>query len=551
MRYTNVIENHIKNSIIQNFIFLCIIIIIWVLSFFYIFSAINSVSNINLDKFNELMENYYYHLKYISIIDDENLLKDLNMSKIYVIDNMGNIRKKIPYNIEENINESTTVESIFSKIKNINNTFIFRLNDNLYLGSKINNLYVVGVINKLNINESTDVFITLHNNNQIIYSKFNINKIKQIDIINRALYISKTLNWKNIYITTYYNITNFIFINLIISLVLSILIIWNFVTRNKNIKLISIFEQEFRKVLKSMDILLKELKILDSQSFINLSPKDFEGALSAIKDNKFYFDELNELKEVEIYTIKEILELFEEISASNEQMEATNKELETLYNQLEEAYNDLEDSYRKFSSHLSAIAEKYDEVTGNHIERVSEYSKFIAVKMNFDEKFVKNITIYSSLHDIGKLLVSHEILNKPGGLTKSEYDEMKKHTIYAEKIFGNDERFKMAKNIAMYHHERYDGSGYPFGLKGEEIPIEARIVALADVYDALRSDRPYKSGYSHEEAYNIIVNGDYKTKPSIFDPRVLKVFKIYHREFDKIYTEYKQKELNLSQININ
>ncbi|KAF2956225.1 phosphohydrolase [Marinitoga sp. 38H-ov] len=232
-------------------------------------------------------------------------------------------------------------------------------------------------------------------------------------------------------------------------------------------------------------------------------------------------------------------------------MEATNKELETLYNQLEEAYNDLEDSYRKFSSHLSAIAEKYDEVTGNHIERVSEYSKFIAVKMNFDEKFVKNITIYSSLHDIGKLLVSHEILNKPGGLTKSEYDEMKKHTIYAEKIFGNDERFKMAKNIAMYHHERYDGSGYPFGLKGEEIPIEARIVALADVYDALRSDRPYKSGYSHEEAYNIIVNGDYKTKPSIFDPRVLKVFKIYHREFDKIYTEYKQKELNLSQININ
>ncbi|OQY09276.1 MAG: phosphohydrolase [Marinitoga sp. 4572_148] len=231
------------------------------------------------------------------------------------------------------------------------------------------------------------------------------------------------------------------------------------------------------------------------------------------------------------------------LSASTEELEATNKELEDLYLQLEGAYNDLESSYRKFSAHLSYIAEKYDEITGNHIDRVAHYSKFIAEKMGFDANFVKDIESYAPLHDIGKLMVKHEILNKPGGLSRDEYEEMKKHTIYAEEIFGDDERFKMAKNIAKYHHECYDGSGYPYGLKGEEIPIEARIVSLADIYDALRSERPYKTGYNHEETYNIIVNGDFKTKPTIFDPGVLKVFKEYHLEFDRIYNEYKFKEL--------
>ncbi|NUU99045.1 phosphohydrolase [Marinitoga sp. 1154] len=238
-----------------------------------------------------------------------------------------------------------------------------------------------------------------------------------------------------------------------------------------------------------------------------------------------------------------MLELFDEISASTEELEATNKELEDLYMQLEKAYNDLEESYRKFSSHLSSIAEEYDEITGNHIERVAKYSRLIAEKMGFDSKFVDDIESYAPLHDIGKLMIKHEILNKPGGLTRDEYEEMKKHTIFADKIFGKDERFKMAKNIAMYHHENYNGTGYPFGLKGEEIPIEARIVALADVYDALRSERPYKDEYTHKETYNIITNGDFKTKPDIFDPKILNIFKKYHKEFDKIYTEYKRKEI--------
>lgn len=552
MRYTNIMKKHIKNSIIQNIIFLSIITIIWLLSFFYISSTLTSISKVNLNKFNELMDHYYYHLKYISIIDDENLLKDIKISEFFVIDNYGNIRKKLPYNAfdEKNINYNVLNDIKYSN----NNIFIVKnvfFKNNLYIASKINNLITLGKIDNLKITESKDSFILIKINNEILDFNLKITNIKKINLINGRIYISKSQTWNNLEIITLYNITNHIIINLILSIMLLILVFWNFLSNNKNISLINRFELEFEKIFNSMDILLKELKILDSQSFINLSPKDFEEALNSIKDDEFYFEELKELKEVEIYTIKEILELFEEISASNEQMEATNEELEALYNELEKAYNDLEDSYRKFSSHLSSIAEKYDEVTGTHIERVSAYSKLIAEKMNFDSKFIKNIEIYSSLHDIGKLLVSHEILNKPGGLTKTEYEEMKKHTIYAEKIFGDDVRFKIAKNIAMYHHERYDGSGYPFRLKGEEIPIEARIVALADIYDALRSDRPYKTGYSHEETYNIIVNGDYKTKPSIFDPKILEVFKIYHLEFDKIYTKFKEKELNISQIKVN
>jgi HD-GYP domain-containing protein (c-di-GMP phosphodiesterase class II) len=99
----------------------------------------------------------------------------------------------------------------------------------------------------------------------------------------------------------------------------------------------------------------------------------------------------------------------------------------------------------------------------------------------------------------------------------------------------DDDEFSFAKNIALYHHERFDGTGYPYGLAGEEIPIEARIVALADVYDSLRSKRTYKPALSHEEAYKIIVEGDIKTQPTHFDPDILEIFKKHHLKFKNIY----------------
>lgn len=124
------------------------------------------------------------------------------------------------------------------------------------------------------------------------------------------------------------------------------------------------------------------------------------------------------------------------------------------------------------------------------------------------------ITMASALHDIGKIGIDDKILNKPGRLTPEEFDEMKKHTIIGESIlknvgiYQNEELVQLAMQICRWHHERYDGRGYPDGLKGEEIPIEVQVVSIADVYDALVSERVYKKAYSHKKAVEMILNGE-------------------------------------------
>ncbi len=138
------------------------------------------------------------------------------------------------------------------------------------------------------------------------------------------------------------------------------------------------------------------------------------------------------------------------------------------------------------------------------------------------------ITESSSLHDLGKLCVPDAILLKPGKLTPEEFAEMKKHSIYGAEMvdnikfaFNGDEAYqKIAYNIARYHHERFDGRGYPDGLKGNKIPIEAQIVALADVYDALTHDRPNKRAFAEKVAYKMIKEG----KCGTFNPDIMQVF---------------------------
>jgi putative two-component system response regulator len=142
--------------------------------------------------------------------------------------------------------------------------------------------------------------------------------------------------------------------------------------------------------------------------------------------------------------------------------------------------------------------------TGHHIRRVCAYAHILATRMGLPAEQAAKIRRYASLHDVGKVGIPDSILKKQGRLTPDEYQQMKLHTLYGHELLGLARADRMACDIALWHHERYDGGGYPQGLDGESIPIEARIVALADVYDALTTRRCYKEAYSTEKAEGII-----------------------------------------------
>lgn len=184
---------------------------------------------------------------------------------------------------------------------------------------------------------------------------------------------------------------------------------------------------------------------------------------------------------------------------------------------------------------LARASEANDEDTGNHILRVGDYCALLAMQLNMPEKFVRTIRIQAALHDVGKIHVPPGILKKPGKLNHDEWCEMKKHTLHGSKIIGGHQRMSMADKIALSHHECYDGGGYPYGLSGEQIPIEGRIMNLADQYDALRNVRGYKAGIDHETTCRIILEGDGRTLPQHFDPAVLNAFRATMSQFAEIY----------------
>lgn len=194
---------------------------------------------------------------------------------------------------------------------------------------------------------------------------------------------------------------------------------------------------------------------------------------------------------------------------------------------------------------LSKLAETRDPETGDHLERIRNYCVLIAQIIKYSSKtlekiltnqYLRDLFDSSILHDIGKVGIPDGILLKEGFLTTTEFDIMKTHTTIgymalksASHDLGEDSFLRMAMDVTLYHHERWDGSGYPRGLKGEEIPLSARIVAIADVYDALTSRRPYKEAYSHEKSVEIIKNESYK-----FDPELFNIFCENAHEFNKI-----------------
>jgi HD-GYP domain-containing protein (c-di-GMP phosphodiesterase class II) len=185
---------------------------------------------------------------------------------------------------------------------------------------------------------------------------------------------------------------------------------------------------------------------------------------------------------------------------------------------------------------LAKAAELHDEVTGNHILRVNEYSFALASRLGKPRAWCHEIRYSAQLHDVGKMSVDAAVLKKTGMLTDEEWQEMRRHPLYGYEILRTSPRLAMAADIARCHHEKWDGSGYPAGLAGEAIPLPARIVALADIYDALRSSRSYKDGLGHEETCRIILDGDGRIDPRRhFDPQILAAFASIHEEMDRIW----------------
>lgn len=175
---------------------------------------------------------------------------------------------------------------------------------------------------------------------------------------------------------------------------------------------------------------------------------------------------------------------------------------------------------------LALAAEAKDNVTGSHLQRVRYFSEAIARQVGLSKEESDEIGYSSMMHDVGKLQVPDAILQKPGKLTPEEWKEMKKHPAQGAAILRDKSFYQVARDIAGNHHERWDGSGYPKGKRGEEIPLCSRIVAVADVFDALTTSRSYKNAWPEKVSVDKIIEG----KGSFFDPRVVDAFEALFKQ---------------------
>jgi HD-GYP domain-containing protein (c-di-GMP phosphodiesterase class II) len=235
----------------------------------------------------------------------------------------------------------------------------------------------------------------------------------------------------------------------------------------------------------------------------------------------------------------------------NRQLDSTKAQQKELDKLIAEKIFEIELTQRTSIEALATVAEHSDSETGIHLRRIQEYVLTLTEELLSDSPYndyiqskatyIEELVVASVLHDIGKIVIPSRILLKPGRLTPEEFDEIKKHTVVAGEMLarannifldhiGKDSYLALARDIAMYHHEKWDGSGYSRGLKGEDIPLSARIVALCDVYDAVTTDRVYKKAWTHDEAVKMIL----KNRGTHFDPVVTDAFIRLEKIFNRI-----------------
>ena len=257
---------------------------------------------------------------------------------------------------------------------------------------------------------------------------------------------------------------------------------------------------------------------------------DVEAKIEAFKNGGVDYISKPFAAEEVIARVKTHLSLSEYQRGLEKKVEESIKEIKRLNENLEKTQNEM-------TLILGEILETRDDDTGRHVLRVAEYSKILSKLYGLDEKTIGLIYKAAPFHDAGKVAIPDSILKKPSKLTPQEWEIMKTHTTKGYEIFskGSTPLLKMSAIIAKEHHERWDGNGYPEGLKGEEIHIAGRIVALADVFDALTNKRVYKDAWSFEEAKNYIL----ENKGKMFEPKLVEIFENNIEKFKEIYEKLK------------
>jgi putative two-component system response regulator len=279
--------------------------------------------------------------------------------------------------------------------------------------------------------------------------------------------------------------------------------------------------------------------VISGENSIKIEKRCFDMGISDFI--KKPFDHTIVLKRVE--NIEELYSYKKNLEQKIKQQTDT---LRRQYDMLQMQASELKKKNKNIIDILGTVVECRDMESGEHIQRVKGYTEILANEMmksypeyELTPKKIEVIVSASALHDIGKISIPDNILLKPGKLTKDEYEYMKSHTLRGCEILNNikgawdKEYSKYSYEICRYHHERYDGRGYPDGLKGDDIPISAQLVSIADVYDALVNERVYKDAIPKEQAFRMITQGEC----GVFSPKLLEAFRNVRHEFEELVSK--------------